>query len=68
MQKMEQLDMNFDIAQNVESELLPYHLEYFLGIREPDEDEDDDDDFGDEDEDDEDDDEEEAPKPKVPRS
>jgi len=61
------LDLNFEIAKAIEDELFPYHLEYFLGIREP-SDGDDDDYEGLDDEDDDDlDDEEDEPKAKKVR-
>lgn len=62
----EKLDLNLQAAQTIETELLPYHLEYFLGIREPSEDGDYDDIPEDDDEDDDDDDDsDEDAKPKV---
>jgi len=61
-QLLEQLDVNLQMAQDLENELLPYHLEYFLGIREPEEDDDEGyGDLDDEDDDDEDDDEDDKP-------
>ncbi len=60
--------MNFEIAKAVEDELLPYHLEYFLGIREPSDGDGDDDYQGLDDEDDDDlDEEEDEPKAKKVR-
>ena len=55
--------MNYELAKQIGDELLPYHLEYFLGIREPsDGGMDGEDDLGDEDDDEDDDDEDDAPK------
>lgn len=62
----EQLQINLDIANTLRDEVIPYHLEYFLGVREDEEfgGFEDMDDMGDEDMDDmgDDDDEDEAPK------
>jgi len=59
----EKLAINFNIALTLQEEIVPYHLEYYLGLRIGDEDMDDDDlgDIDEEDEDDEDDDEDEGP-------
>lgn len=55
---MERLNINFDIATTLQEEIVPYHLEYYLGLRKGDdygalgdEDGDDDDEDGDDDDD-----------------
>lgn len=67
MQHREKLEQDFEIGGVIVDEVLPYSLEYYLGIEHEG-----DEDFGDEDEDEEgegeDDDEEEAPKQKKSKS
>jgi len=54
----ERLALNFNVALTIQEEIIPYHLEYYLGLRTGDEDMDDDElgEIGEEDEDDDDDD------------
>jgi len=35
---LERLNINFDIAATIQEEIIPYHLEYYLGLRTGDED------------------------------
>lgn len=58
---VQRLALNYDIAMTIQDEIVPYHLEYFLGLRHGDEDDDGHEGFpgiDEEDEDDEDDDDE----------
>jgi nucleosome assembly protein 1-like 1 len=62
-ENMERLNINTDIALTIQEEIIPYHLEYYLGLRKGDYD--DMGGFGEEGEDDEDDDDEEDAKVKF---
>jgi len=62
-EEAQRLGLNYDIAGTIQDEIVPYHLEYFLGLRHGDEDDDGHEGFpgiDEEDEEDEDDDEEEG--------